>query len=79
MYKKHHPQIAPEVRNGLEKQSYCSDIFSFGRIIQRINEEKLKIPVLYKMAEQCLDTCSQKWPTTTDLYKFLKNLFSIDS
>lgn len=78
MYKKHHPQIAPEVRNGLEKQSFCSDIYSFGRIIQLINGEKLKIPVLYKMAEQCLDACSQKRPFTTNLHKFLKNLFSVE-
>ena len=78
MYKKHHPQITPEVRNGLEKQSFCSDIYSFGRIIQLINGEKLKIPVLYKMAEQCLDACSQKQLSTTDLYKFLKDPFSIE-
>ena len=74
-YKKNHPQIAPEVRNGLEMQSYCSDIYSYGRIFQQINEEMLKIPVLYKMAEQCLDYCSKMRPTAGDLHKFLVNLF----
>lgn len=75
MYKKCHLQIAPEVRNVVEKQSYCSDIYLFGRILHQINTEILKIPVLYNMAEQCLGYCSQKRPAAKDLHKFLTNLF----
>ena len=75
IYKKCHPQIAPEVRNGVEKQSYCSDMYSFGRVLNQINAEILKTPVLYNMAEQCLDYCSQKRPAAKDLHKFLTNLF----
>lgn len=75
IYKKCHPQIAPEVRNGVEKQSYCSDMYSFGRVLHQINSEILKIPVLYKMAEQCLDYCRLNRPTAEDLHKFLTNLF----
>ena len=74
-YKKCHPQIAPEVRNGLEKQSFCSDIYSFGRVLQQINAEILKIPVLFNLTEECLDYCSQKRPTAKGLHKFLTNLF----
>ena len=75
LYKKRHPQIAPEVRNGLEKQSPCSDIYSFGRILSQINTDFLTIPVLYSMAEQCLDSCSQNRPVAKLLHIFLTNLF----
>lgn len=75
LYKKSHPQIAPEVRNGLAMQSYHSDIYSFGRVFQKINEDILKIPVLYKMATLCLDDSSKMRPTAGDLHKFLVNLF----
>ena len=75
IYKKCHPQIVPEVRNGVEKQSYCSDMYSFGCVLNHINAEILKTPVLYSMAEQCLDYCSQKRPAAKGLHKFLTNLF----
>ena len=42
IYKKCHPQIVPEVRNEVEKQSYCSDMYSFGRVLNQINAEILK-------------------------------------
>lgn len=54
MYKRCHPQIAPEVWNGLEKQSYSSNMYSFRHILRQINSEILKIPMLYNMAEECL-------------------------
>ena len=50
IYKKRHPQVAPEVRDGIHKQSTASDIYSFGRILSRVNKEKLKIPVLSFMS-----------------------------
>ena len=56
-------------------QSYQSDIYSFGCIFQQINEDILKIPVLYKMAALCLDCSSKIQPTAGDLHKFLVNLF----
>ena len=31
-YTRDHPQIAPEVRNGYQKQSFASDVYSMGRI-----------------------------------------------
>ena len=40
-----HPQIAPEGHNGIHKQSYASDVYSFGHIMQHVNC-KLEIPVL---------------------------------
>ena len=75
VYKKNYPQIAPEVRNGLAKQSYYSDMYSFGRVFQIVNEDILKIPVLYNMASLCLHYSSTMRPTAKDLHKFLINLF----
>jgi len=74
-YKKCYPQIAPEIREGKAKQSFWSDIYSFGRIIQQINLAKLNIPVLNSLGDQCLDYCYQKRPTSVDLNTFLSNLF----
>jgi len=36
-YKKNHPHIAPDLRDGICKQSASSDIFSLGRVIDTIN------------------------------------------
>ena len=52
-YKVNHPQIAPDVRDGLRAQSVTSDIFSFGRIIFMIsnllNEHSLR-----DLSKQCM-------------------------
>ena len=40
-YAKHHPHIAPEVRNGIKVQSFESDIFSIGRIIDKVNVQAI--------------------------------------
>ena len=52
-YEKQYPQIAPEVRHGITAQSYESDIYSFGRILLEINNVKLKLSVLVRMADEC--------------------------
>ena len=75
VYEKNYPQIAPEVRNGLAKQSYYSDMYSFGRVFQKVNEDILKILVLYNMASLYLHYSSTTRPTAKDLHKFLINLF----
>ena len=73
-YKVFHPQIAPEVHNGIHKQSFASDIYSFGRIMQRVNH-KLEIPVLNSLADQCLGAAYDKRPSAQQLLTFLSNLF----
>ena len=74
-YKKRHPQVAPEVRDGTCKQSIASNIYSFGRILSAINKENLSIPVLASMSDMCLDHNYDQRPSTNDLYTFLENLF----
>ena len=53
-YAKHHPQVTPEVRRGVCKQSFSSDIYSFGRVQQKVNLIALKVPYLYNLSNQCL-------------------------
>ena len=74
-YKKYHPQVAPELRSGTSKQSFSSDIYSFGRILHQINTNKLNIPVLNSLSEQCLSHSYKDRPTAQDLHTFFSNLF----
>ena len=52
-YKKFYPQVAPDLRDGLVKQSFKSDIFSFGRICH-VATTATKFPNKY---EQVIDAC----------------------
>ena len=71
-HKVSHPQVAPEVRDGICKQSFASDVYSFGRIMQHING-KLEIPVLNNLADQCVGIYKEH-PSAEQL-TFLSNLF----
>lgn len=75
-YKTHHPQVAPEVRNGISTQSFASDMYAFGRVLHQINLQKLKRPVVSRLAQQCLDQFHQRRPTIDELHTFLLQLFS---
>ena len=72
-YKLCHPQVAPEVRDGICRQSFASDIYSFGPIMQHING-KLQIPVLQNLADQCVGIYKER-PSAEQLLTFLSNLF----
>ena len=74
-YAKHHPQIAPEVRCGFQKQSFASDMYSFGRVLYKINSKVLKIPCLSSMSVMCLSVKATKRPSANELSTFLANLF----
>lgn len=75
-YAKNHPQIAPEVRRGIQKQSFASDVYSFGRVFNKINSNVLKVPCLHDLSMLCLSEIIQKRPTADELNVFLTNLFS---
>ena len=50
MYKKEHPQVAPDLRDGLVGQSEMTDIYSLGRIMKRCNSviiHSMKLVNLY--------------------------------
>ena len=75
-YAKNHPQVAPEVRRGIQKQSFASDVYSFGRVFNKINSNVLKLPCLYNLSMLCLSETVQKRPTGDELSTFLTNLFA---
>lgn len=66
-YAKHYSQIAPEVRNGCETQSFSSDIYSLGHVIKKINTAILEIPCICSLAELCLSSHSSKRPSAEEL------------
>ena len=57
-----HPHVAPDIRDGLHKQSDASDIFSFGRIIHIIHSVSLDNEVLKELLRTCLLYQSQMRP-----------------
>ena len=76
-YAKHHPQIAPDLRDGRCKQSVYSDVYSFGRILKIVNQEaNLQIPVLINLSNMCTVYASTSRPTADELHTFISNLFN---
>jgi hypothetical protein len=70
-----HPQIAPEVRCGIKRQSFASDMYSFGRVLHKVNGEVLKIPCLDSMSALCCVKSSER-PSANELSTFLVSLFA---
>lgn len=73
-YAECHPQVAPEVRNGTHKQSYASDMYSIGRIIDKVNSQVLKHSNINSIALLCLDKDNSKRPKATGLKDFFTDL-----
>ena len=76
LYEHNHPQVAPDLRDGLCKQSKLSDVYSFGRVMDSVNKISLNLPVLCSLSSQCTEYLQTKRPTTSKLFMFLKNLLS---
>ena len=54
-YKQNHCHIAPDLRDGICKQSFHSDIYSFGRILQTINTNTtVHCATLDELSKKCL-------------------------
>lgn len=73
-YTKYYPQVAPEICRGTGKQSFASDIYSAGRVLQKVNME-LKISALTNLSSLCLSLNADERPTASELNTFLSNLF----
>ena len=69
-YKVNHPHVAPDVRDGLHKQSDASDIYSFGRIIH-INSVSLDNEVLKELSRTCMLYQSQMRPNIKNIRQIL--------
>ena len=72
-YKTRHPQIAPDVRDGFRRQDKFSDVYAFGRLLMTINEDKLQIPALTSISQECLKYNAYERLVTNDLYTFIIN------
>lgn len=75
-YAKSHPQIAPEVRRGLAKQSFASDVYSTGRVLHKINSMCLQIACIQSLSELCICEDCKKRPSASELHTFFSNLFT---
>lgn len=53
-YKVHHPQIAPDLRDGQCKQSKATDVYSIGRVMKIINDNSTLNNVISRLSEQCM-------------------------
>lgn len=69
-YRLHHPLVAPDLRDGLCKQSEISDIFSFGRIADIVffmsTDEQLNDTV-----KQCMMYSSASRPSLSSIKRRL--------
>ena len=62
-YKLYHSHIAPDLRDGVCRQSVMSDVYSFGRILAAVNECKLKDKNLEEITDKCLQYNWNKRPS----------------
>lgn len=76
-YAQHYPQVAPEVRNGCETQSFSSDIYSFGCVIKKVNTAILDTPCIGNLVELYLYSHPYKRPTADELEQTFSSLFSM--
>ena len=72
IYKKNHSHIAPDLRDGLVRQSKASDIFAFGQMLYYVYYKKLKLKTQIKViAKLCLDYNESNRPTCAYLEEML--------
>lgn len=76
-YKLHHPHIAPDLRDGLCKQSPSSDIFSFGRMMNIINASSfLKSDRVSELSQKCMQYNGQLRPDIILLKSSMLEMYS---
>ena len=73
-HKANHSQIAPDLRDGLVKQSACTDIFSLGRVFKRTNKTIIKSDDFYILAKECLHYHSHSRPSIEEIISKLEKL-----
>ena len=64
MYKKEHQRIAPDLRDGIPNQSTSTDVYSFGRVVNRIFIHSSSMEELVK---KCLCYSSSNRPTISEI------------
>lgn len=72
-YKLHHPQIAPDLRDGLCKQSEATDVYSFGRMMNMmITNANIQSQAVKSLSEQCMQYDGCLRPETVLLQQVLQ-------
>ena len=54
VYKHEHSHIAPDLRDGIVKQSPSSDVYALGRILKKVNNIVIKSVDLSELSKQAL-------------------------
>lgn len=76
-YKKHHPHLAPDLRDGICKQSFSSDIYSFGYLLHNLIKRKvfyMKGSSVESISKECMHYCQYDRPDIEDVIQCLTNL-----
>ena len=71
-YKIDHSQIAPDLRDGLVKQSTATDVFSLGRIIKKMNRRVIKDAKINNIVQECLQYHSHSRPSVKKIIECLR-------
>ena len=71
IYKKEHPQVAPDLRDGLVRQSISTDIFSLGRIMKCCNSVVMHSSELSPLIRRALSYHSQDRPSIEAILSLL--------
>ena len=74
-YKKDHPHIAPDLRDGACQQSTLSDVFGLGRLIKLVNNlTYLQREDLEELSNKCLHYNMHSRPAVSDILKHFNQL-----
>ena len=74
VYKKEHPQVAPDLRDGLVHQSQATDIYSLGRILKRCNSMLLHSSDLSTQIRKILSYHSRDRPELKSILLMFNNI-----
>ena len=72
-YRQNHCHIAPDLRDGICKQSFLSDIYSFGRIVQAMN---MNTTIHCKALEELSNKCMQYYQSQRPDMAYIKQSIS---
>lgn len=76
-YIAHHPQIAPDLRDGREAQNVKTDIFALGRLIEKMCKMYSMLGETYRVATCCLADASQDRPELKEVSQALQQVIEV--
>ncbi len=76
IYKKQHPQIAPDLRDGKTRQNPATDVYSLGRVIRKTNCTMAHSDEITTLQKQAMRYSSSERPSLTDIVAQLQEIRS---